>query len=312
MARRGRRKKGFNPHAWKRRFRTRKGGSGRKLDWMIEHGRDRRKQRQTAAQVASRIKKEEKRQGYRKHWGEFDDMPPLRGRNDEARRQARNKRYSVFRGLSGKAVKAFKEGVRNEKNRQGSKSIRDKLWTGFCEICSISLSVPREPQRQPWHMGTLEHLLDFDLGGKARVWAGEVSVLCRACNVTLGDMKMSLHNDTVEMSQTKRSMAVYDFFIFKHVLHVSLDAAARDFNREYLQFWDIRRKKANHCHRKALRTHPASLVETIQPTVYWDDCVETGEVIGHRHCSKCGACYTNSSTHLNGHDLPYLRDIDND
>ena len=280
---------------------------------MIEYRRDQRRERQTRSQVAARIRRKEQDEGYRAYRGKFDDQPPLRGRNPKELRKARNERYSMFRELSGRAVRSFNAPQQNPSNRQGNKKMRDRLSTGMCEICGIALTEPLDGHRQRWHMETLEHLLDFDLGGRTRM--GEVSVLCRACNFTLGHMKMNLHRQTQDVSPARKSEMVYDLFIFKHVLHLSRIAAARDFNSEYLEFWNIRRKNANQCHRKALRTHPQRLVESIQPTVYWTNSEQRFPdcLMGHHHhCNECGACYTNSSTHHNGHNLPYLRDIDND
>lgn len=248
--------------------------------------------------MRKRLEREMMDLGYRAHRGEFEQLLQLRGLNEGQIRIARMERYQVFHKLSSKAVKAFNS-TRNDSDRKSTSKLRRRLSTGFCEICGITMTGAIPRQRNLWHLETLEHLLDHDLGGAVK--EEQVSVLCRACNMTLGEMKSDISRRTDGMHDDDRGKIVYDFFLFKHVIHIGHVAAARDFKEEFLKFWYIRRGRANKCHRASLESLSKQELKSVQSTVYW-----TKDCFGHHHCQVCGACHSTQLSHATGHNLPNL------
>ena len=245
--------------------------------------------------------------GYRSFEGKFDNLRPITQSGEKYRSEIL-RRYRGLRPNAAAAVAAAAK-IRSDnsvKNRKPHKKIRDKLSSGLCDICNIRMTRYTERTKgriTPWHRETLEHVLDHDLGGSLK--KSELAVICLACNQALATQKPILPNGILNDEAINAfKKEIYDFFIFKQVLLISQDAAARDFNSKFLKFWEYRRNLANNLHKKAVSQIQDQKVRIEQKeTVYW-----TLDCFNHSHCRECGACNCTSLSHDSGHNITYVMD----
>ena len=238
---------------------------------------------------------ESKNLGYRDYRGEYDNLPPFKNNSGTKRREEMLYRYSGLRNNAATAVRNYVKSTGKRRRRKNNKirDTRNRLSTGLCEICNIKMTKPAHEGFQPWHGETLEHIREHDLGGTLEF--NQVAVICDGCNKSLAEMKIAA------LSYERRS-PLYDYIIFKQVMLLSLKAAARDFNYEYIIFWQTRRDLANRSHAKMIE----SLEEqedwsSYRQTVYW-----TLDCRFHSHCRECGVCHSTIQSHRHGHNLAYV------
>jgi len=248
------------------------------------------------------VLKDSKTLGYRDYRGRYDNLPPFKNDSGGKRRKEMLARYSGLRKNAAAAVKNYsKKGrVKGRKRILGSKirNTRNRLSHGLCEICNIKMTKPVAEGFQPWHGETLEHIREHELGGTLRY--NQVAVICHGCNGALATRKVAALTGT--RGEPKKKTALYDYIIFKQVMLLSLKAAARDFNDDYIAFWQTRRDLANESHAKMLESLEVQEDRSgHQQTVYW-----TLECRFHSHCRECGACHSTIQSHRSGHDLTYI------
>ena len=249
--------------------------------------------------IEKMIIKDSETLGYRSFEGEFDNLRPMFQTGEKHRIEMLG-RYKGLRKNAATAVKNIEEYTSRKRYQAKNKKIRDQLSSGLCDICNIRMTRTTEVGHQPWHRETLEHVLDHELGGSLK--KNELAVICYACNQTLGHQKPKLSNYENSIDIYKKEL--YDFFIFKQVILISQDAAARDFNPKFLEFWGYRFNHANILHKRAVSLIKDQKKRRLQKeTVYWSlDC------FNHSHCRKCGACNCTILSHETGHNITYFVD----
>lgn len=248
------------------------------------------------------VKKDSKTLGYRDYRGKYDNLPPLKNSSGNRRRDKMLARYSGLRNNAATAVKNYSKKGQLRRRRHQSKisKTRNRLSTGMCEICNIKMTKPVGEGVQPWHGESLEHIQEHDLGGTLRY--NQVAVICEGCNKALAALKAATLSGN--SGAPKKKTALYDYVIFKQVMLLSLKAATRDFNDDYIVFWQTRRDLANESHAKMLESLEVQEDRSAyQQTVYW-----TLECRFHSHCRECGACRSTIQSHQHGHNLTYIPD----
>jgi len=249
-------------------------------------------------QIEKVIIEDSKTLGYRALKGDFDNLRPIFHSGEKGRREML-KRYEGLRKNAAKAVKNHEESYGRKRKNVKQKKLREELSSGLCDICNVRMTKP-QVRRQPWHQETLEHVLDHNSGGTLK--KSNLAVLCSACNKVLNILKTGII--TAGKPKDIYLKEMYDFFIFKQVLLISHEAAVRDFNQQYMHFWQHRFNVANRNHRKGVDFIEDETTKSLQKeTVYWSlDC------FNHSHCRHCGACNSTSLSHNHGHNIPYLID----
>ena len=248
------------------------------------------------------VREDSKTLGYRDYRGRYDNLPPFKNDSGDKRREEMLARYSGLRNNAATAVKNYsKKGqVRRRRHQSKISKTRNRLSTGMCEICNIKMTKPVQGGFQPWHGESLEHIQEHDLGGTLRY--NQVAVMCEGCNKALAALKAATLSGN--RGEPKKKTALYDYVIFKQVMLLSLKAAARDFNDDYIAFWQTRRDLANESHAKMLESLEVQEDRSAYgQTVYW-----TLECRFHSHCRECGACHSTIQSHQHGHNLTYIPD----
>ena len=261
----------------------------------------RRRLRRKTKKIENLILKDSKTLGYRAFRKKFDNLRPFFHTGAKRRKQMLE-RYGPLKKIAASAVKNhFRDDFSIlKRNPKKQRKLRDEMSTGQCDLCKVKLTRGRKAGYQPWHRGTLEHVLDHDLGGP--LLKTELAVLCNACNKAFDRLKIEVIGGGGSLSE--RKSAVYDFFIFKQLIILSQKATARDFEGEYQKFWKHRFDIANKGHTKMKRDLKLKADRgTHRDTVYW-----TLDCFNHSHCRHCGACHSTRSSHDQGHNIPYLMD----
>ena len=237
--------------------------------------------------------------GYRALKGNFDNLRPIFHSGEKGRREML-KRYEGLRKNAAKAVKNHEESYGRKRKDVKQRKLREELSSGLCDICNVRMTSSTKIGKQPWHRETLEHVLDHSSGGSLK--KSDLAVICSACNRVLNILKQEIF--TSENSKEIYLKEIYDFFIFKQVLLLSHEAAVRDFNQQYLHFWQHRFNVANRNPRKFVDSIEDETTKSLQKeTVYW-----TLDCFNHSHCRHCGACNSTCLSHDHGHNITYLID----